>query len=122
MKIIRSATAVFLRTRNLGHIRTNMQTAEMIESMTPAQVEAMDELADPWLPLTVGWSATLYYEGRCWATDAFRLTVSRDGELSTGTTLRICHGLDIDARDRERVALARANRAAGVALSVGGAQ
>lgn len=124
MDIIRTANAVFLRTGIVEPIQTSLTTAEVVESMTREQSDFLAILAAQWVREQHGWGRpSIYYVGRCMGRDAFTLTVQRASGKVVETTVEIGVGLaDLGARDRQRRALARAHRSAGIALSVGGAQ
>lgn len=69
-------------------------------------------------------TAAILWRGRCFGRDTFEVHyyMGRSSQAFTMRSVEYSLDLDLDARDRQRAALAAAHRAAGVTITLGGAQ
>ena len=131
MKIVRSATRIVARTNYAAADFTiDTLTAERIESMCPVAADTLGLIAA--LVQTQHLRAhrrirtvpevTLHWAGLSVGRDYFTVALHGPDGLLSSEEINVLTFPGIGARDRERLALARAHRAAGIALSLGGAQ
>ena len=129
MKIIRSATRIVVHTYSAAFTIDEL-TAERLDAMCPEKADTLGMLAAlVWgrqiaahRKLRTLSQMTLRWTGLSFGRDYFEVALhSTDGVLAS-ETINVLTLPQIGARDRERLALARAHRAAGIAVSLGGAQ
>ena len=109
------------------------ETTEILGTYTEAQLTALAaEMLDPACHGGASGSGLIVWRGRAFGRDTFEIVyysgwcraiwVPGSGQRLYAKEVTFDLGLDLDARDRERAALAAAHRAAGVTVSLGGAR